>query len=442
MLPVRAVAVLLPVLFAASSPAQSTALAAPRVVGPGPVAEGEVAAAPADERRARRLLTLVDGRVIRAETRRVDGRWERKGDAGWQALPAGLVASAVDERDVLSEMRKRDKQLRRATPGERVPYARWMLDSGLYSEGLMELHEILVAAPDDSAARALLARDDLPVAVPAWEALDPDQVGARGRLREYGSRSPLPLQELVIRELDGIDAPSEREALRAELLSDLQSRHAGRRGFATLALRRLFPGDGAPLLVERALYDAVTDVRRGAALAVRDADSTEGVLELASALMDDHAGVRTHAADALGIVAHPATAAALMTALPRAVAAASGSTVASGPRGHVFVGKQRAYVADYEPEVATNAVIANPEIGVVQEGAVLDVRVLGAGGYGYGASTEVSAIRSALGRVTGADVHDTNSAWSRWWKNNGEEWLGQHGDLAALSADTSVDAGG
>ena len=51
-------------------------------------------------------------------------------------------------------------------------------------------------------------------------------------------------------------------------------------------------------------------------------------------------------------------------------------TIRSGNRGNIQVLSNLTYVRDFEPEIAQAAVIAQPELGVVREGIVLDVRAV------------------------------------------------------------------
>ncbi len=51
-------------------------------------------------------------------------------------------------------------------------------------------------------------------------------------------------------------------------------------------------------------------------------------------------------------------------------------TIRSGHRGNINVLTNRTYVRDFEPEIAQAAVIAQPELGVVRDGIVLDVRAV------------------------------------------------------------------
>ena len=91
----------------------------------------------------------------------------------------------------------------------------------------------------------------------------------------------------------------------------------------------------------------------------------------------------------------------------------------AAPRGSVFVGTQRAYVQGYAARVGNSAAIADPIIGVVQEGATLDARVLGASGATQGESL---AVRAALQRITGARPGNTVRSWEQWWREHRDDW--------------------
>lgn len=54
-------------------------------------------------------------------------------------------------------------------------------------------------------------------------------------------------------------------------------------------------------------------------------------------------------------------------------------TLRSGQRGMIQVISNRTYVRDFEPEIAQSAVIAQPELAIVKDGIVLDVRAVASG---------------------------------------------------------------
>ena len=90
------------------------------------------------------------------------------------------------------------------------------------------------------------------------------------------------------------------------------------------------------------------------------------------------------------------------------------------PHVHIFNGRQRSYVQDFDVEVAQGQAIADPIINILIEGSVLDVGVVGVSEFQV--ATERSAVRRALAKLTGANPGDTTAAWQRWWKEHGDEW--------------------
>ena len=198
-------------------------------------------------------------------------------------------------------------------------------------------------------------------------------------------------------------------------------------------MRRLHPGEPNPSLLPRALADPSEDVRLQAALALRAADDPELLAACLEALDHEASLVRSHAADTLAVIGKRQAVEPLMQHLVRI--GPGQATAAGGSRGSVFVGTQRAYVAGVRADVANNAAIADPVIGVIGEGATLDARVLGTS---TATRSESEAVRSALGRITGASPGTTVRAWERWWKENGDAWRAppQDEQAAALPDDT------
>jgi hypothetical protein len=322
------------------------------------------------------------------------------------------------------------------------------MGEGLYEEALLLLDAVLEQAPDQPEALALLRRDDLPIAIPsphalvgdgartraadddsgagAGEAPDP-QAAARARLLDFAGAAPPALREMAVermRELDGEAALSLRASLRA-CLTDAE---AGRRAMAALALRRLH-ADGGELdeaelgeLLRRAVRDVAEDPRRQAALALRDAGEPALMLPVLRALESESPALRTHAAEALGLMGHAEAVEPLVERLLTLPATGGGGGY-HAPRAHIFVGRQIAFVQDFDVEVAQNAAIGNPRIGTLQEGATLDVRVLGAStSSGYGYAREAAAIRGSLERLTGVRAGSSKTSWKAWWAANKEQW--------------------
>ncbi len=427
---------------ASSAPDPNLALAGPPAVAP----QNQAAAprsGPDDTETRERLLKLVSGQVLRGSSRKVDGQWEIRQRKGWTRLPEQMVATSFLEREVLREQKQRRASVGRNDMDAWLGVAAWELDAGLYDEGLRDLDRVLEDDPDHMGALLLLANPRLPFGLPRGEDGGPASLST---LLDYGGQAPRAIQELVVRELSHRKGSELQQSLmKKELSRRLRSPKPSQRVFATLACRRLFPtGLALQELLRRSLVDPSADVRTGAALALRDTGEEGLMLPLVRALESSSSVLRTHAARSLGTMGFAAAVAPLATRLATLRTAAGGDGW-TAPASHIFVGRQIAFVQDFEPEVATSAVIAKPQIGVAMEGATLDVRVFGIGGMGGGGSslsyshaTETKALRRALSHITRAEVRDTNTAWSQWWDSHGNDWMARHLPDRELESGTTV----
>ena len=167
-------------------------------------------------------------------------------------------------------------------------------------------------------------------------------------------------------------------------------------------------------LAARALHDRSAEVRARAALALREAADPQAAERLAAGLASPLAGVRHAALEALGTLGGERSLAVLAAHLGAARAAAS--ELARAPRSNLAVTRQTAYVRDYDVEIAQAASIAKPIVGVVTDGAVLDVGVRGVGVSARELRAELAASCRALARASG-EKHGANAdAWLAWWK--------------------------
>ena len=101
-------------------------------------------------------------------------------------------------------------------------------------------------------------------------------------------------------------------------------------------------------------------------------------------------------AEALGVAGYPAAVPVLKAQLARLTSPAKASGQTAPPRSHIFVGKQTAYVQDFDVEVAQASAIADPQVNALNQGAVLDVRVIAVTSGGTATRTELAAVRAAL----------------------------------------------
>jgi hypothetical protein len=109
--------------------------------------------------------------------------------------------------------------------------------------------------------------------------------------------------------------------------------------------------------------------------------------------------VRANSAEALGIAGFPAALPALKARLAKASSKVKGSSTSAPPRSHIFVGKQTAYVQDFDVEVAQGAAVADPAVNVLTQGSVLDVRVLAISSKGMTSKRELRALHAAIAKL-------------------------------------------
>lgn len=374
---------------------------------PAPCTGQEPAAA---EPRARtHVLHLIDGRVLRAKARELDGAWELQQGREWVRLPASSVARATPESELLAQASELAKKLKRGDAVQRVAYADWLVNAGLHEEALRELERVLDAEPDQKDALALLARAGLPLGLPALPA---DESGLDAYLGQCARLTSVGREAALLALAEAPEVPGLRAALGQELLS----RTTARRSFATLALRRLFPGSEAEGLVSRAVLDAADEVRASAARSLKAFEDPQVIEPAVRALHSKHAELRKNAAEALAAMAYPEA----VEPLVKRLASLQSGGGSYAPRQHIYNGRQRSYIQDFDVEVAQGAAIADPIVNILIEGSVLDVAVVGVTEYQL--ATESVVLRRALEDLTGAKPGDSAAAWQRWWQEHGDEW--------------------
>lgn len=176
-----------------------------------------------------------------------------------------------------------------------------------------------------------------------------------------------------------------------------------RRAAALIALHQSTYDLERPLLTA-SLEDKQPAVRQAAASALQTLQPERSLGLWTLALWRErNDATRQHAAAHLGAFGSSdhSVAKALIHAL-----ASSGNSGA--PRSYVFFGKQIAYISDYDVEVASGAVIADPIVSVLTEGTTLQIRVI---------STQLAGrISSSLKQLTGQDFGTNREAWMRWYE--------------------------
>lgn len=182
-------------------------------------------------------------------------------------------------------------------------------------------------------------------------------------------------------------------------------------------------------LIVRALVDASDSVRIASATSLGSFEDPSLVAPLVRALRHGEPLVREHAIAALGYsgyeLAVPALFSALLAPAAPSLAPASGRG-SGGPGAYVQIGRQSAYVQDFDVEVATGAAIADPVIGVLSEGVVLGARVLAT-------RTERRSVtlRVSIERLIGRSIGDSPEQWNSYWDQNRARFEGELQQAAA-----------
>lgn len=165
-----------------------------------------------------------------------------------------------------------------------------------------------------------------------------------------------------------------------------------------------------PSLVRSTLADRDAGVREGAVAALNAIALPQTALYYVKPLECSVEAVRHNAIEVLGqLQGNRAT-----EVLVQTMAAVYGG----GPRVYIYIGDQISYIKDYDVEVADTAAIADPEIGVVQSGAVLDVKVMRI--IEWITVRETQLIAQALEKRTGQAFGADPQRWLAWWEKQGD----------------------
>ena len=90
-------------------------------------------------------------------------------------------------------------------------------------------------------------------------------------------------------------------------------------------------------------------------------------------------------------------------------------TVFNTQRANITLIDQVSFIQDFDVEVAQTAFIADPVIGVIQDGLTLNFRALSHSGYVD--VYEERAYAGALSKLTDKDLGTDAKAWAEWYRN-------------------------
>ena len=399
-----------PLSRALGNPAMIHALVLSLLLAPSPLAQdpAPTAAEAAVPRAVETVLRLADGRVVRAKVRAVAGGYELEQRGGALFFPQDQVTSARDAAGLLRELAAFERP-RSVGP---AAAARFALDAGLLPEALVRLDRALREEPSDRAALALIAErgDELPLGFAGLADLrkclvsgaDPAEA-LRETLRQ-GARLGPAARELVARELGQRLGP---EQLGPAARAELNEPEGARRAFGALVHARALPERNLGPLVRQSLLDPSEAARTFGAIALGQSDDERVWGSLERAFHSEHSTLSLRAAEALSFSERPE----VLYILVPAMQAGAGSGYRP-PRSSIFVGNQRAYVQDFDVEVAQNASVADPVINTLIEGVSLDVAVVS---VTITPATRLGVLRRAVERLSGEDPGSSHSARERWW---------------------------
>jgi hypothetical protein len=403
-------------LFCASTSAAQEASAQESQVATDASAEAEKAAAIEElEKDLERILYSRWGAPIRTRAKMIDGVWQVRKGKDWQALPAGSVTKHILVRDIKREARSRERKLKMALANDRADQAMWLIEQAMYPEALEHLEFCLRKDPDHGPTLTLIGQDLLPLNTPrvnVTSATPAEQLPTA--LKPWFNSTAFMArasQEITIRDLL---AKLGDHDIRATLRGELKHRTSKRRELAALILRRsgltVAQESTVQALIRVAVLDGSEDVRAECSRALRDLRQAAITQPFIKALGSSSPAVRTNAAEALGTLGFVQAAAPLISAL--AATSSSGGSYRP-PASHIFIGKQVAYIQDYDVEVAQGASIADPQVNVITEGVVLDVRLLSVR-QELVRVNERSALRGSLKSLLGQDFKYSADKWGKY----------------------------
>jgi len=309
----------------------------------------------------------------------------------------GLTAYALRHQRAVVTLDPDHRAARRALGYERV-HGRWAKGKdAMRAKGFVEYDGVWLT-PEEY---ALAAKDE----IAAKEARAAHRAGDEA-LKQAWSQDPA-VRGRAMGEIERIDAKYRLRPL--SIAARVNKPDVRMR--AVQGLAKLGTADALPPLYKRAVFDQDESIRDAAVAAIKQIDAPGKIGPFVQALNSPFDPVRTHAVKALGALGDADAVGPLVARYQ--VIGGSGQSV------YISVVNQISYVQDFDVEVAQTAFIADPVIGVIQDGLVLQFRALATDGYidVY----ERPALAEALSNLTGKDLGDDPKAWLTWYRNEQKE---------------------
>ncbi|MAG56922.1 MAG: hypothetical protein CMJ83_11565 [Planctomycetes bacterium] len=353
---------------------------------------------------AQELVRLQDGTTVQAKKKRRGKSIVLVTVFGQRSVPKAALADQQPTRDERKQLEQAYRaQLAQVPTGfhkGRVAVARWCVGKGLLVAAKEQLKKVFRVDPDFQPAHDLCAE-----LAQTW-AFDDNETAKKARDRRKFAKTlfaKYAARDLVTAVLAYHKAKNmDKRSVFRPALKGLKNQRAGVRWASarTLATYRDRPERINPLY-KRSLLDPAAAVRKEAVRSLGVTKDPVFATLFARNLFNPKQVIRLTAAEALAELGMDEG------VLPLIGALRNGG--AGGVRAHISILTQKAYVKDFDVEIAQAAVIADPVVDTVTEGVVLDVTVVGT-------SAERGTYRRALRSLTGRDFGTDWRAWEKWWK--------------------------
>jgi len=346
-------------------------------------------------------------------------------------LAAGFVAGGESAE---ADYNKRAAALENQNGEAHYRLALWCKENGLAAYALRHQRAVVTLDPDHRAARRALGYEQ----VRGRWVKGKDAMRAKG-FKEHDGRW-VTAEEYALLAKDEIAAKKARDARK---IADEALKHAWNRDPAVRAramgaieeldaahrlrplsiaarinhkdvrlravdgLEKLNDSDALPPLYKRAIFDQDESVRDAAVSAIKATDAEGKPGPFLRALNSPFDRVRVAAVKALGNLGDARAVGPMVTRYQ--VVGGSGQSV------YISQTNQISFVQDFDVEVAQTSFIADPVIGVIQDGIVLNFRALSHDGFID--VVEGGAYAEALGKLTDKELGNDAAAWLAWYKN-------------------------
>lgn len=363
-------------------------------------------------------IHLKDGRTLIGSTRKVGNTLLIKTRDGAVRVPMSSVVRIREDKELREELQDMASRGHAGTAHFQLGLAKQARDWGLERELWQHLGAALhLGRNSDSTMkriREFMATLEPELLPKKWRG-ERDDVKVRELLYRMRGRVPrakaAALEELLARG----PAPEFDKALRTRARRSASPEHR------TLAIRALARRGFNPdklssnerFVYRTAILDGRVSVRQAAMdIAKENQRGLHAIRYLAPGLNHSNGKFRMRTAEAYGRLKDPAALPLLVAAGPNAGVNLRREGLPGGAtRGHVAVVHQQSYVRDFDVEVAQAAMIANPVVGVIQSGTVLDVTVMAVTTH---RNIILDTYRDAIREISGEDPGKDPEKWKAW----------------------------